>query len=277
MKKAVNAWTFPSDMPVKERIQEAAKAGYDGIELIFTEQGEVSLERTDAELAEYRKLAESLGIEIPSIVASVYGRDNLANPDPAIIDAGIERGARALHAAAVLGADTILLVPGRVNKETENPNGRYDIVYENAAKNVKRLAKFAEQEGVYIGIENVWNKFLLSPLEMRTFVDSAESPYVGVYFDVGNFLPWAFPEQWIRILGSRIKKMHVKDYLISSGPCGTFVDLLEGSVDYAEVMHACREVGYDNYMVAEVPPFAADRTLKAKTTALAMDTIFNLK
>ena len=274
MKKAINAWAFPSDMPVKERIRLAAENGYDGIELIFTETGEISLERTDAELLEYRKYAESLGLTIPSIVGSVYGKTNLGNPDPDIINAALDRGARMLHGGAVLGADTALVVPGRVNKETENPDGRYDIVYDNAVKNVRRLAKAAEQEGVYVGIENVWNKFLLSPLEMRTFVDYAESPYVGVYFDVGNFVPWAFPEQWIRILGSRIKKIHMKDYLVSSGPSGTFVDLLEGSIDWKEFRNACREIGYDDFCVAEVGPFAQEPLLKLKTTALAMDAIF---
>ena len=274
MKKAINAWAFPSDMPVKERIRLAAENGYDGIELIFTETGEISLERTDAELLEYRKYAESLGLTIPSIVGSVYGKTNLGNPDPDIINAALDRGARMLHGGAVLGADTALVVPGRVNKETENPDGRYDIVYDNAVKNVRRLAKAAEQEGVYVGIENVWNKFLLSPLEMRTFVDYAESPYVGVYFDVGNFVPWAFPEQWIRILGSRIKKIHMKDYLVSFGPSGTFVDLLEGSIDWKEFRNACREIGYDDFCVAEVGPFAQEPLLKLKTTALAMDAIF---
>lgn len=108
---------------------------------------------------------------------------------------------------------------------------------------------------------------------MRTFVDYAESPYVGMYFDVGNFLPWAFPEQWIGILGSRIKKIHMKDCLVSSGPSGIFVDLLEGSIDWKEFRNACREAGYADFCVAEVGPFAQEPLLKLKTTAMAMDAI----
>ena len=277
MKKAINAWAFPNEMPVRERIRLAAEAGYDGIELIFTEDGETSLLCSDAELAEFKAVADGYGIAIPSVVGSVFHSSNLADPDPAVIDAALDRGARMLHGAAVLGADTALVVPGRVYKETDDPNGRYDLVYDNTIKNVRRFADAAKKEGVYIGIENVWNKFLLSPLEMRTFVDYAESPWVGVYFDVGNFLPWAYPEQWIRILGSRIKKLHLKDFKTAVGTSPGFVDLLEGDVDYVEVMHACREVGFDDYCVAEVGPFRQHPTLKLHTTALAMDAIFAME
>ncbi len=277
MKKGINAWAFPSEMPVKERIRLAAEAGYEGIELIFTEDGETSLAKTDAELAEYKAVADGYGIAIPSVVGSVFQNASLASPDPAVVRKALDKGARMLHGAAVLGADTALVVPGRVFKETENPDGRYDIVYENAVKNVRALADAAKNEGVYIGIENVWNKFLLSPLEMRSFVDYAESPWVGVYFDVGNFMPWAFPEQWIRILGSRIKKIHLKDFRTAVGTSPGFVDLMEGDVDWAEFVHACREVGFDDFCTAEVSPFRQHPTLKLHTTALAIDAIFAME
>ena len=277
MKKGINAWAFPAEMPVKERIRIAADAGYDGIELIFTEDGETSLAKTDAELREYKAVADGYGIAIPSVVGSVFANASLASPDPAVVRKALDNGARMLHGAAVLGADTALVVPGRVYKETERPEGRYDIVYDNAIRNVKALAAAAGQEGVYIGIENVWNKFLLSPLEMRTFVDYAGSPWVGVYFDVGNFMPWAFPEQWIRILGKRIKKMHLKDFKTAVGTGAGFVDLMEGDVDYAEVMRACREVGFDDFCTAEVSPFRQHPTLKAYTTAMAIDAIFAME
>ena len=277
MKKAINAWAYPSDMPIAERMRLAADAGYDGIELIFTEEGDVSLQSSEGALREYRKIAEEYGLRIQSVIGSVFVSSSLASPDAAEADAAVERGARMLHGAAILGADTALVVPGRVFKETENPSGRYDIVYDNAVKNVRRLAAHAAAAGVYVGIENVWNKFLLSPLEMRAFVDYAESPWVGVYFDVGNFMPWAYPEQWIRILGTRIKKLHFKDFKTGVGTGHGFVDLLEGDVDYAEVMRACREVGFDDYAIAEVGPFAQHPTLKLYTTAMAMDAIFAMK
>ncbi|NMA08520.1 MAG: sugar phosphate isomerase/epimerase [Clostridiales bacterium] len=271
MKKAINAWAYPADMPIAERMRLAADAGYDGIELIFTEEGDISLQCSDGALAEYRKIAEDYGLRIQSIIASVFGNAPLSSADPSVTKTALDRGARMLHGAAVLGADTALVVPGRVT-----PENRYDVVYENAVENVRKLAKSAADAGVYIGIENVWNKFLLSPLEMRAFVDYAQSPWVGVYFDVGNFLPWAYPEQWIEILGSRIKKLHLKDFKINVGTGHGFVDLLEGDVDYKAVMAACRKVCFDDFCVAEVGPFRQEPTLKLYTTALAMDAIFKM-
>ncbi len=114
----------------------------------------------------------------------------------------------------------------------------------------------AERYRVTIGIENVWNKFLLSPLEMRDFVDKIGSRYVGCYFDVGNVLLTGYPEQWIRILGERIKRVHLKDFKISIGNINGFCNLLEGDANWKEVIKALKEIKYDSYLTAEiVPPY----------------------
>src|SRR5690606_27691514 len=119
------------------------------------------------------------------------------------------------------------------------------------------LASHAESAGVSIAIENVWNKFLLSPLEMRSFIDATGSSYVGSYFDVGNVVVNGYPEHWIRILGHRIKKVHFKDYRRQAGGLHGFVDLLAGDVNYPAVVEALKAIGYNNFVTAEmIPPYA---------------------
>jgi len=124
---------------------------------------------------------------------------------------------------------------------------------------------------VALCIENVWNKFLLSPLEMRDFIDSFNSEMVGAYFDVGNVLLTGYPEHWIRILESRIKRVHVKDFRRSVGTVDGFVDLLEGDVDFQAVKEALSDIGYDGYVTAEMLPFEPGRP---EETAQAMKEIF---
>ena len=125
--------------------------------------------------------------------------------------------------------------------------------------------------GVTLGIENVWNKFLLSPLEMRDFIDSFASDMVGAYFDIGNVLLTGYPDQWIKILGKRIKRIHVKDFDTTVGTADGFVDLLKGSVDFEATKKALAEVDYDSYVTAEMIPYEPGRPEK---TAEAMKKIF---
>lgn len=130
----------------------------------------------------------------------------------------------------------------------------YDIAYDRAQEAVSQLARTAAEHKVNIGLENVWNKFLLSPLEMRNFIDEIGSPWVGSYFDVGNTLANGYPQHWISILGKRIKKVHFKDYRRQAGGLHGFVDLLAGDVDYPVVVKALEAVGYDDYVIAEMIP-----------------------
>ena len=135
--------------------------------------------------------------------------------------------------------------------------------------------EIAEKYDIKIGIENVWNKFLLSPLEFRVFIDKIDSPYVGAYFDVGNVLLTGYPEHWIRILGSRIKKVHFKDYRREPGGFGSFVDLLSGDVNYPAVMDAFADVGYNGFCNAEMmPPYKHFPEQNIYNTSATMDRIF---
>ena len=142
----------------------------------------------------------------------------------------------------------------------------------------KKLAKIAEEYGVQIGFENVWNKFLLSPLEMRNFIDAVGSDWVGAYFDTGNVVYSGYPEHWINILGKRIKKVHFKDYRKGVGTLDGFVDLLAGDVNYPEVMKAFDEIGYDDWVSAEmIPSYRYYPDTLIYNTSRAMNSILNGK
>jgi len=147
----------------------------------------------------------------------------------------------------------------------------YDVCYDRATQAISQLLPTAEKLGVSVAVENVWNKFLLSPLEMRDFIDYFQSEKVGAYFDVGNVLLTGYPDQWIRILDSRIKRVHIKDFKLSSGTADGFVDLLEGDVDFDAIKKALTEINYDGYVTAEMIPYVHGRPEK---TAAAMKKIF---
>ncbi len=212
---------------------------------------------------------------IPGGIADRYGKKSNAGRQPELTDrskneAGssnsqeyrnqlspgemIDVCKKQLELAAVLGADAILVIPGAVGVDfiPGSEVVAYDKAYDRALEAIGKLAPEAEQLGVAIGIENVWNKFLLSPLEMRGFIDAIGSRFVGSYLDVGNIVHSGYPEQWVRILGDRIKKVHFKDYRREAGGLHGFVDLLAGDVDYPAVVSALREIGYDGYVTGEM-------------------------
>ena len=180
---------------------------------------------------------------------------------------------KALQVTQWLGSDAYLFVPGAVEVFflPEAEVIPYDVCYQRASEAISQLVPVAEKLGVAIAVENVWNKFLLSPLEMREFIDNFNTSQVGVYFDVGNVLLTGYPDQWIRILGSRIKRVHIKDFKLSVGNADGFVDLLEGDVDFEAVKQALSEINYDGYVTAEMIPFTPGRPEK---TAAAMKKIF---
>jgi hexulose-6-phosphate isomerase len=146
--------------------------------------------------------------------------------------------------AAALGVDGMLLHPGQLTSE-----GTYQDAWDGLLKELKELAPVAESHKVAIGVENVWNKFLLSPKEMREFVDAVGSNWVGTYLDTANMMAYGYPEHWIRELGKRIKKVHFKDFKRREH---RFVNLLDGDTDWPLVMKEFRNIGYDSYVIHEV-------------------------
>lgn len=255
MKKSINVWSFVGKTN-REAMKLAKDAGFEGIELALDAQGDLSMTCSDEELAGLKAYADELGIAIPSLSSGLCWGDSLTADDPAERQRAHDMVVRQIYCAKALGADTVLVIPGSVSVEfvPERPVVPYDVAYDRALEEIKKLAPIAEEYGVHIGIENVWNKFLLSPLEMRQFIDAVGSDYVGAYFDTGNVVYSGYPEQWIRILGKRIKKVHFKDYRRNPGGLNAFVDLLAGDVDWKAVMAAFEDVGYDGWVAGEMIP-----------------------
>ena len=236
MKKGICLGCLPRELLPEDKMKLARDAGFDGVEIASPASQDQALE--------LKALADKAGIEIPSIMSSAHWTYPLSDPDPEVRQKCMDTVTSDLELAAQIGADTVLLVPGVVNGKV-----CYEDAYRTSQVCVKELSACAEANQVYIGIENVWNKLLLSPMEFRSYVDDVNSDYVQAYFDCGNILLYGYPQQWIRSLGRRIKKIHVKDFKIESK---SFVDLLEGDVPYGEIREALTAVGYDDYLTVEV-------------------------
>ena len=255
MKTSISYWSFVGKSAV-EAMRLAKDAGFDGIELTLDADGDLDPNTTDEELAALKAAAAEIGIALPSIASSLYWTYSFTSDDEQERKNAHDTAVTQLRFAKALGADTILVVPGSVSVEfvPERPVVAYDVAYERALAEMKALAPIAEEYGVHIGVENVWNKMLLSPLELRAFLDEIGSDYVGSYFDIGNVVYSGYPEHWIRILGKRIRKVHFKDYRRSPGGLNCFVDILAGDVDWKEVRKALADVGYDNWVTGEMIP-----------------------
>ena len=279
MKQGVSFYTFDEKVCYKEAMEQCAKAGYDGVELVVSETGELNMKTTEKDILAMKKMAEDMGLAVCSVGAWNLWANNLVCDDKDTVSYAKDIIKQEITAAAVCGADTVLIVPGWVGTPFAPGIVPYDLAYERAQAALSELSVFAAQMKVCIGVENVGNKFLLSPLEMKRFVDEIGSDYVGVYFDVGNIMYSAgYPDQWIRILGKRIKKLHFDDYRADVPGLNGFVDLFEGDVDYEAVMHALRDIGYDDWAIVEFLPnykrYPYQSIINAK---LSMDVIMNIE
>ena len=279
MKKGISIWSFPQQT-LNESFALAKDAGFDGVEVSLDATGAVSLESTEKSLLEVKNQAADCGIELYSVASGLYWDNWLT------ADCEVERNRakdivkKHLEVAKNLGADTILVVPGSVNADFIDPNKvvSYKAAYERSLDAFLELKEYAEKAQVSIGVENVWNKFLVSPVEMRDFIDKIGSDYVGSYFDVGNVLFNGYPEHWIEILADKIKKVHFKDYRKAAGGLHGFVDLLAGDIDYPAVMNALKEVGYDGWVTAEmIPPYKHYTETIIYNTSNSMDKILGRK
>jgi L-ribulose-5-phosphate 3-epimerase len=277
LKKGLCQGGLRRDLEPREAFERARAAGFDGIELGLNPQGRVNLPAPYDEPDRAAELARSVGLELPSVGGPGFV-DLFARETDEVLPEIVERTERGCQAARALGADAMLQIPGfvQIAWDPRSPVISYDVAWERAVTIYRALAPVAERAGICLCVENVWNRFLLSPLEMRQFVDTIASPAVRVYFDVGNQLVNGFPEQWIRILGPRIGRIHLKDFRRAIGNLDGFVMLLEGDVDWPAVMSAVRDVGYSGYLTAEYGPYRhGPETLLAHLSA-SMDRIINL-
>lgn len=276
MRKGINIWAFRDQTDLWRCMNLARKAGFEGIELAYALDGPVGPKSTPRDMRAIAQLAEKVGIQICSLATGVLWRFNLVSEDGEERDAAKGHVAKGLELAEALGVDTMLVVPGFTGPFQAGPPviQDYSAAYDRAIDNLRELGEVAERHGVYIGVENVWNKFLGSPMEMRDFIDRVGHPYVQCYFDVGNVLRTGYPQHWIRVLGQRIKKVHFKDFKADVGTLGGFVEILSGDVNYPAVMAALREVGYEGWCTAELGPRTHWPESVLDATSHAMDLIF---
>lgn len=265
LKKGVGFGMIAGELPLVDKCKLAKDLGFDGVE--FNSPVDFSVE-------ELLDAKEKSGIEIPSVVNKDHWSKPLSDPDPEVRQFTIESVAKSLAEVKALGGDTVLVVPGVVNEKVS-----YGVAYQNALDSVRKLIPHAEKTGMKIGLENVWNNFILSPVEAKAFVDEIDHPLVGWYFDIGNILRYGWPEHWIEVLNKRIVKLHAKEF--SRGKmndeglwAGFKVDLLEGDNNWPVVMKALRDIDYKGgWLTVELG--AGDRDYLQKVSQ-QMDAILSL-
>jgi len=249
------------NLSMTEKFQLLKDLGYDGVELESPNEFDTQ---------EVIAARDSVQFPIHGIVDSIHWTQPLSHPDPEVRAAGLDGLNIAIRDAHTYGASTVLLVPAIVNKEIS-----YADAYTRSQAEIRKALPLAEELGIKIAFENVWNKFLLSPLECARYVDEFQHDHVGWYFDVGNVVTYGWPEHWIQVLGSRILKLDIKEYSRNKGDtegpfAGFEVPLGEGDCDWPSVNTALESIGFEGWATAEVP--AGDRSY-LKDLASRMDQV----
>lgn len=274
MIKSISYWSFPAGMALEARMKLAKDCGFEAIELTLEGPGaEINMSTSAADLKKIKAMADKIGLQTPTFATGLYWSEPMILDGGKINKMGLDICKKSLQFAKIIGANTALTIPCTVT-----PGLPYDMAYEKSVEVLKKLVPEAEKQGVSIGVEYVWNKFLLSPLEFRNFLDEIGSPMVKAYFDVGNVMAAGYPDQWIRILGDRISAVHFKDFKRSIADLDGFVDLLEGDVPWDAVMKALKAIKYDWAVTAEMmPPYQHFPEYLLKATSGAMDLILGRK
>jgi hexulose-6-phosphate isomerase len=255
---------LPRDRPYTERFTVAREAGFEAVEMRTVTSPD--------EAAEIRDAAQKSGLKIHSVMNEDHWRLPLSSGDRTVVDGSVKGMETSLRNAKLWGADAVLLVPAVVDAQTSYK----DAWTRSQAVIRERLLPLATELKVVIAVEEVWNKFLLSPLEFARYVDEFESPWVRAYFDVGNVVFYAFPQDWIRTLGSRTVKVHLKDFKLDrENGRFTWTNLGEGDIDWPEVRKAFAEVKYSGYVTTELsgPPKGGSHAEYLKDVATRVDRI----
>lgn len=254
MKKGLNLWSLNwsgrRGQPTFRDVARITKSiGYQGIELTFDEENLDPKKETERQVAQFRTEATSAGIDLPSVATGIFWKYNLGSGDKKLRETGIEMGKYAIRLASTVGARVLLVVPGVSEASTS-----YRKTYEFSKESISQMVEAAEKFNVMIGVENVWNRFLYSPLEFKEFIEEIGSKKVGAYLDVANIIEIGHPLHWIEELGSRIVMVHAKDFDSSVGNISAFRHIGKGNVDWREAVSALRRVRYDGYLIVECPP-----------------------
>lgn len=236
---------LPKDMPLTERFRLAKEVGF--------EQMECPQINDPKQAEDIKKAADEAKLRIHSVMNGDHWQFPLSSGEADVVERSMKAMRTSLENARLWGADTVLLVPAVVNPQTT-----YKQAWERSQKRIRELIPLAEKNKVIIAVEEVWNKFLLSPLEFAHYVDEFKSPWVKAYFDVGNVVISGYPQDWIRTLGKRIVKLHIKDFKMQVNRSthkreAEFTPLREGEIDWKEIYNALKEIGYKGSATVELP------------------------
>lgn len=272
--KGICSIIFPREMPRAQCFAQAKSAGFDAIELAIGADLPLDISRDDA-----RRLAdaaEKSGIRIATLwVSEPLHQNPLNSADPAVRARGVEAIRRSISIATDLNCGALLLYAVRLGNGPKLEVGSQE-TWDRYTEELAKVVPDAERARVLLDPENVWNKFLLSPLEMRSFVDQFHNPWVGVHFDAGNVMQYGYPEDWILTLGQRIKRIHFKDFkLAGRGGPAHFADLLQGDVNWSAVMAALVKVGYNGVISPEIGR-ESNQPDQLKQVSAALDKILAL-
>ena len=235
LRKSVQLGMLPKELSDADKFKLAKRCGFEGIEAYPMDDL--------AAARELGKLARDAGVPIHSIVFGGWHAP-FSDPDPKVIKKGLAGMQAALRSAQAMGADTVLLVPAVVKEDVS-----YSDAYKRSQANIRKLIPTAKETGVIIAVENVWNKFLLSPMEFARYIDEFKSRWVRAYFDIGNVILFGYSQDWIRTLGKRIAKIHLKDFKRDGYQ---WTNLRDGDVNWLEVRKALDEIGYKGFMTTEL-------------------------
>jgi len=239
IKKAVLLEMLPAKLSYTDRFQLARDVGFEETECPTTPDEHAA--------EEIKKAAEKTGLRIHSVMNMDHWQYPLSSADPAVVAKCVKGMETSLRNASFWGADTVLLVPAVVNPQTS-----YRDAWTRSQQQIRKLIPLAQELKVIIAVEEVWNKFLLSPLEFARYVDDFKSPWVRAYFDVGNVVISGYPQDWIRTLGKRIVKLHIKDFKFDKRECARWTPLREGEINWPEVYKALAEIGYSGSATVEL-------------------------
>ena len=244
LKKGLGFGMIQEEIPLLDKLKLVKDLGFDGVEFNSP---------VDFSLKELVAAKEKTGLLFPSTVNKDHWSKPLSDPDPSVREFIIDSITKSLEETKELGGDTVLVVPGVVNDKVS-----YEAAYNTALESIRKLIPAVERTGVRIGLENVWNNFIISPLEAKQLVDTINHPLIGFYFDIGNILRYGWPEHWIETLNKRIVKLHIKEFsrkkMNDEGLWKGFeVELTEGDIDWKAVMDSLRKTNYQGeWMTAEV-------------------------
>jgi len=258
MKKSINLWAlpYPSKMTLKECLELCKDAGFDGVEVNYALDGDLTPETSDADVAAVGEMARRIGIEISGLCSFLFWPYSLTHEDPERRKRGMELALDMIRTAKLLGTENLLVIAGStyVPWIEDDPPVAPEVCDRRAREAMARLIPAAQQAGVYLNVENIFiNGYLHSPQEMVRFVDSFRSDRVRVHFDTGNIMLYHFPEHWIPILGKRIQNIHLKEYTkrVHEFNLHTFRPLLDGTTNWPAVLEALDGIGYRGYLTFE--------------------------